>query len=303
MRGRATTVVLPALVVVVLVALVAIASTGSTPGGSNATRSPSETLYDTFFTLGLVAVVAGGILLGYGLMQRRAIAHEVATGKYRRTSLLAWLAFVAVFTAFTSWRMTEWEFTAEPPEEGDLVFTGDSVVPTLPDTAETSYEPSVAWIPIGVVMGLVAAGVIAWVVSERRARGTSADRTLAEELALVLDDTLDDLRAEADPRRAVIAAYARLEAVLAANGVPRLASETPDEYLPRVLRTLETDPAAVTRLTALYTRAKFSQHEVDATMKDEAIEALEHVRDALRRAPESPSLADESAPPAFEATS
>ena len=46
----------------------------------------------------------------------------------------------------------------------------------------------------------------------------------------MLDETLDDLRAEADPRRAIIAAYARLERVLAANGVPRTA-ETSDEYL------------------------------------------------------------------------
>ena len=35
----------------------------------------------------------------------------------------------------------------------------------------------------------------------------------------VLDETLDDLRAETDPRRAVIAAYARMERALAAFGL------------------------------------------------------------------------------------
>jgi propanediol dehydratase large subunit len=109
---------------------------------------------------------------------------------------------------------------------------------------------------------------------------------LSAALADVIDDTLDDLRAELDARRAVIAAYARLEHVLAAYGAPRHASEAPQEYLERVLVDLEVPRAAVSRLTALFTRAKFSHHEVVATMKDEAIEALETVRDGLREAQE-----------------
>ncbi len=108
MRGRATRVVLPTLVVLALVAVVAVAATGSTPGGSNATRPPSEslldTLLDTLFSLGLVAVVAGGVLLLYGLTQRRAIAQEVASGRYRRTSLVGWLVFLALFAAFAYFR-------------------------------------------------------------------------------------------------------------------------------------------------------------------------------------------------------
>ena len=108
MRGRATRVVLPTLVVLALVAVVAVAATGSTPGGSNTVRPPSEslldTLLDTLFSLGLVAVVAGGVLLLYGLTQRRAIAQEIASGRYRRTSLVGWLAFLALFAAFAYFR-------------------------------------------------------------------------------------------------------------------------------------------------------------------------------------------------------
>jgi hypothetical protein len=142
---------------------------------------------------------------------------------------------------------------------------------------------------MAVVLGLVLAAVVAYLVAERRARrGRGAGVMLAEALAAVLDDTLDDLRAEADPRRAIIAAYARLERVLAANGVPRHAAETSDEYLPRVLHDLELDSGAVERLTALFTRAKFSQHDVNTAMKEEAIGALEQVRDELRLARETP---------------
>ena len=120
--------------------------------------------------------------------------------------------------------------------------------------------------------------------SDARSAARRSSEELAEQLAVVLDETLDDLRAEPDPRRAIIAAYARLERVLAANGVPRRAAETSDEYLPRVLHDLALDSGAVERLTALFTRAKFSQHEVDTAMKEEAIDALEQVRDELRLA-------------------
>jgi hypothetical protein len=292
-------VVLPALVVLALVAVVAIASTGSTPGGSDNTRPPSETLLDTFFTLGLLGVLAGGVLFVYGLTQRKAIAREVASGRYPRTTILPFLAFVAVLLGLWYWRLNNWNPSA-PEEETDFAFPGPTLTPTptMPDSEQSAaYEPSVSWIPIAVVVGLVVAGIVAYVVAERRAqRARRSGEDLAEQLAVVLDDTLDDLRAEADPRRAIIAAYARLERVLAANGVPRRAAETSDEYLPRVLHDLALDSGAVERLTALFTRAKFSQHDVDAAMKEEAIGALEQVRDELRLARESPQPAVDAAP-------
>jgi hypothetical protein len=221
------------------------------------------------------------------LAQRKAIAREIASGRYRRTSLVTYLAFFALFTGFTYWRMSTWTRPEQPEEEGGLALP-ENQIPTLPEEAKTSYDASVSWLPMAVVLGLVLAAVVAYLVAERRARrGRSPGVMLAEALAAVLDDTLDDLRAEADPRRAIIAAYARLEHVLAANGVPRRAAETADEYLPRILHDLELDSGAIERLTALFTRAKFSQHAVDTTMKEEAIGALEEVRDDLRRARES----------------
>ncbi|HJR94653.1 MAG TPA: DUF4129 domain-containing protein [Gaiellaceae bacterium] len=290
MRGRATSVVLPALVVLALVAVVALAATGSTPGGDDSTRPPSEALLDSIFTLGLIAVAIGGVLLVYGLMQRKAIAREIASGRHRRISVAGFVAFFAIFTAFTYWRLSEWRGPGEEGEQ-ELDSPGDTQLPTLPPEAETSYEPSVAWVPVVVVALLVLVAVVAFVVAERRAnRARHPGEGLAEQLAVVLDDTLDDLRAEADPRRAIIAAYARLERVLAANGIPRRASETSDEYLARVLSSLELGSGAVERLTALFERAKFSQHDVDTTMKEEAIGALEQARDELRLVRDAPPV-------------
>jgi hypothetical protein len=294
MRGRATNVALPTLIVLGLVAIVAVAATGSTPSGRGGGRPPSETLLDTVFSLGIVAVVLGGVVFAYGLMQRKAIQRELARGRIRRTSLLSYLVFFAVFTLFSYWRLTRWD-PPPPEEEQELAFPGETPEPTTPATEpEPIYEPSISWIPIAVVVGLVLAAIAAYLVAERRSRtGRGPDEGLAEQLAAVLDETLDDLRAEADPRRAIIAAYARLERVLAANGVRRRTSDTPAEYLRRVLHDLELEPVAVERLTALFTRAKFSQHDVDTTMKEDAIEALERVRDELRLAREAhePTLA------------
>jgi hypothetical protein len=299
-RGSAGRAVVPALVVLALLAVVAVAATGSTSTGTGRVRPPAATLLDTIFSLSLLGVVAGGVLLVYGLMQRKEIRRELASGRYARTSLVGWILFVCVFTLVVYLR--GWDFRPAQPPVSEVVPTGSSPPPSgaPPDETATTYEPRLAWIPIVVVLALVAAAVGAYVVSERRARRRPTERdVLAEDVALVLDETLDDLRAETDPRRAVIAAYARLEDVLAANGVRRGRAETEEEYLGRFLRSLDASAAAARRLTDLFEWARFSQHPVVVEMKEEAIAALEELRYELRRRGERDDLASRA--PAGEA--
>ena len=80
----------------------------------------------------------------------------------------------------------------------------------------------------------------------------------------------------------MIAAYARMEGVLGRHGLRRRPSETPLEYLRRILLGLTARADAVSRLTALFEQAKFSRHEIDASMKQDAIGALREIRDDLR---------------------
>jgi len=82
----------------------------------------------------------------------------------------------------------------------------------------------------------------------------------------------------------VIKAYARVEAILAAYGLPRDPAETPYEFLARSLTRLDASRSAVSRLTDLFERAKFSLHEIDPAMREDAIDALTAVRDELRGA-------------------
>ena len=79
----------------------------------------------------------------------------------------------------------------------------------------------------------------------------------------------------------MIAAYARMERALAAYGLPRSPAEAPDEYLQRIFADLDVSRRATSRLTALFSWAKFSGHDVAPEMKQEAIEALEAVRDGV----------------------
>jgi hypothetical protein len=107
---------------------------------------------------------------------------------------------------------------------------------------------------------------------------------MSEQLATSISDAIDDLEAEPDARRAVIAAYARMESTLARNGLRRRPSETPVEYMRRILLGLTARADAVVRLTDLFELAKFSRHDIDASMKLEAIGALREIRDDLRTA-------------------
>jgi hypothetical protein len=133
------------------------------------------------------------------------------------------------------------------------------------------------------ILAVVALVAAAWFVLERR-RVDQRIELPAVELALALERTIADLRAEPDPRKAVIAAYAQMERALAEAGLPRTPAEAPREYLGRVLPEIGASTASVERLTELFERAKFSPHAIDAAMKEEAIDALESLRDELRSA-------------------
>jgi hypothetical protein len=73
-----------------------------------------------------------------------------------------------------------------------------------------------------------------------------------------------------------------MERVLAQYGLPRLRAEAPFEYLARILRQLEVSESSVHRLTELFEYAKFSTHDIDAEMKEQAIGAFAALRDELR---------------------
>ena len=266
--------------ILVAVAVVAVAARGSTSTGDGGARRPGDTLLDILLSLYVVGLVGGALLFLYLLALGRHSRSKAGGGRGRD-----WRNWVGVLVLVGALVL----IANDLPERR---FGGQALEPPVPVGGATQttgdaadrYEPEFAWIPVLVTLLLLGLAVAAWVWSSRarrRARGERWLHPLAEEVVRALDLSLDDLRAEPDPRRAVIAAYARLEDVLAASDLPRRPAEAPLEYLGRILASLSVSERAVRRLTDLFERAKFSHHALDAEMKEDAIAALERVRDDL----------------------
>ena len=165
-------------------------------------------------------------------------------------------------------------------------------IPGLPTGDETTGKngahrvaPTFQWPVLWVTIALIAGAAVWWWRDRRRRAGVAAaglgSPTMEDDMVATIGDAIDDLEAEPDARRAVIAAYARMEGVFARHGMRRIPSETPVEYLRRLLLGLTSRADAVTRLTGLFEHAKFSRHEIDGTMKQDAIDALRAIRDDL----------------------
>ena len=281
MRGNAARAFVPALAVLALAAVVAVAAGGSTPGGTSDRRGPADLVLDTLLTLTLLLFASAIAFLIYAFIHRKELGNLRSPQRARPSAVTSLLVFGAILGIVALLRVRGFFGDDEETESqpGDAGLTGDGATPP-----ESLYEPRLAWIPLLVVGTLAAIAYVSFTVAARRRRGARPSAGVAGSLADVLDDSLDDLRAEADPRRAVIAAYARLERVLAAHGLAKHSPETPQEYLERILPALEVDARSISRLTDLFTWAKFSHHDVRPAMKEEAIEALTTARDDLREA-------------------
>jgi hypothetical protein len=104
-----------------------------------------------------------------------------------------------------------------------------------------------------------------------------------EMLAGAVDESLDDLAREVDPRVAIIKCYRRFEQALARSRVPRAPWQTPMEFMREALRRLPLPPRAVQRLTELFEVARFSNAPLDPTDRSSAFESLVAIREDLER--------------------
>jgi uncharacterized membrane protein YidH (DUF202 family) len=249
---------------------------------------PSPTFFDyVATTLVLVAIVVTVVVVVSVASQRFARG-----GGPRRWSLLqsfaalasgALIAYLLVHGGFIR-RLQEFEQNLK------LNQAQDSRGARRPPPARQARDPRLRWDEIGVFLALVAGTLVVLYATRTTKRPNPLRRRdPARPVALALDESIDDLRTDPDLRRAIIAAYARMERALAAAGLPRHPAEAPFEYLERALRELDTSGEAVERLTALFEWAKFSHHEPRPEMRDQAIDALVAVRDELAR-PREPAV-------------
>jgi Domain of unknown function (DUF4129) len=270
-----------------LLAVVAIASRAHQPGGGNGAAPSHPPILLAEYAASLMAVLLpiGAILIIWAWSFRRRQALLRGGTSWRQ--FLALLTVAVIMLPFALF--------------GRHLIHGSSGAPRLAPPAKPSKghttSPSATrpfhfqLLPALVVASLILGlGTVAgWALIKRHLEGDEWDREAQLKAALdeVLADTLEDLRAEQDPRKAVIRTYARMERTFAAYGVPRVEAEAPLEYVERVLAHLSVSSFAITRITQLFARAKFSPHEIETRMKDEAIDALVGLRAELEHKPEA----------------
>jgi uncharacterized protein DUF4129 len=296
-RGTAVRLAGLATALVLLLAVVALASRAGLPwsGTSGDAESRSLALVGRLAVDVLFVGFTVALLAAFVVRMRRARLRptrpaddlededDVETSRLRRLVvrvapylLLALIVLVVfLFAREVDRRLPQ----GEPPPESSAGETGTPGSPAL-----ETVRDAAGWVLVaagGLVLLALAVGTAAPLARGRLGgRGGDAE-TRVQPFSRVLDESIDDLLAEPDPRRAVIAAYARMERGLAARGHGRHAFEAPLEYLARLLADVTEDRESVGRLTALFERAKFSPHPVGLAAKTEAIDCLVAIRGDL----------------------
>jgi hypothetical protein len=271
-----------ALLVTVLLAVVALAAHGRPlgRGGGGAGTGPPAAFYDYAWTTIVIVVLLLFALGIAGLWILRGERGKPRPFWFTLRAVAAYCLFALLF-AYLAKHHLRFRHLPGSGENGLPGSPGHGRGQTGSSRLVTQGHNTFQWPELFAVLGaLLVIGVVLYL---RRDRGLSARRRDApESLAAALDESLDDLRTDPDLRRAIIAAYARMEAALAAAGLPRRPAEAPIEYLERTLLSLYTSAEAVRRLTDLFEWARFSHHEPDPSMRDDAVDALIAVRDELR---------------------
>jgi Domain of unknown function (DUF4129) len=276
-----------ALVVTALLAVVAIAAHGrplGTGGGGSGSGLPAS-FWDFVFTSLVIFEVLLAILAFVALFVFRRDPEQRPPHQSRTIRALATLIVVAALLAFIGHHINLQRLlhphgstprsATNPPTRGAKGKQHRSP-PTV------SSHVHFRWEELAVVLGLLLGLGVLGAATRSRLGPATLRRGAPEVLAAALDESLDDLRDDVDLRRAIVAAYARMETALGAAGLPRHPAEAPLEYVERALLSLDTSAAAVRRLTDLFEWARFSHHEPEPSMRDDAVDALVAVRDELR---------------------
>ncbi len=153
-------------------------------------------------------------------------------------------------------------------------------------------HPAAAHVPwqLGaVVVGAAAAAAVTFAFASRRGGRGGGEPTLTQTplapsvapLRAALTDAARALGGPGDPRQAIIASYAAMEARLAGAGAAPAAADTPAEVLARATEAGLVRSSAAGTLTGLFRRARYSRHRLGESDRAAAIGALARLRAEL----------------------
>ena len=295
--SRSTRLALGIAVVGLLILLAVVgASAEHGAGAAQLRRGPASIVLSVLVTLAGLAGVVSLALLFWGLVTRNRRTLDGST-PHRHSPILvagAALAIFACLSGLLALAARQRHLQSLTALGGRPVFRVGPGTNSLPFNAVASFATS--GIVVGVIVLLVVVKLVRSVgwrrVLRRRGSpaadtGTGPDETDARRPRLETQSiqltclTVADPDAEPDPRRAIIGCYLQMLEVAARHGPERRHTETPTEYLRRMLVATVAAAAPATSLTGLFERARYSEQPVDESMRSDAIAALGALRDDL----------------------
>lgn len=272
--------------------LIADGGGGESPSVRLSVHVPDLLLWAAATAFGLTAVIVATILVSRS--GRRVEWDSDLLERYRRFLELPWwmqilirLASILPLIAIVAILVWAW-----PGLEASFMAFSRRILQPLSDAEAPAPDIPVVSLPwLGWLLGLVGllAGLASLAVAlvllfaeriadwlERRNRPASA-----EPLREAIEESLDDLADEADPRTAIIRCYRRFERFAAEARVPRAPWQTSSEFVLEALSRLALPRIPVERLTRLFELARFSDHPLAPGELDGARACLEEIRAAL----------------------
>ena len=260
---------------------------GSVPEGDHVTgaiRLPGPV------TAAILALFALAVVVFLGDLVRRALAkrerEDDGAPAEEPTPVPSWLRRLTLVLSLVNVAVLAYLWRRAVLEGGLFVGPGGLANGLgLPDMETLTAPALFNWIfgSLAVMAGLGALGLALWSALGDRLVPDGPDSGSAMPavpLATAVEESLDDLRAEGDPRRAIVRCYARFERVAADSGLERRPWLTPTEFMREVLARLSLPRAAVPTLTGLFELARFSHHPLGPSERDRAVDALHEIRRA-----------------------
>jgi hypothetical protein len=269
-----------------LIAIVALTSRDGLTAPNLAIVNVS-TLLGVIEVIGYVAIGVGVFALpvAFAMARARARARRRDPDAPELEPLPLWMRLLGVYIVIAivgsevvvvSWYLAEIQAARVAVEEAATAIDDGLDAAGLGPAAMDPLPLIIAGV---ILVGLAVLAVVI-AIRWRTLEPATVDRASGRRRATAeaLEVSLDALRREPDPRKAVIAAYAAMEGSLSRAGLPRVRSEAPLEYLRRVLDVSGLAEDHLRTITLLFQYARFSDHPVRESMRTQAVEALGHLR-------------------------
>jgi hypothetical protein len=243
-------------------------------------------------TVAVVTLFGLAVIVFVGDLVRRALSGREPAGDGERTEepprMSPWLRRLTLILSILNAVVLAYLWRRAVLDGG--LFSGAAGLASglaLPGTVPPSAPAVFNWVfgILALAAGLGALTLALWIALGDRllqAREDAGEESSAAPLEALVEESLEDLRSEADPRRAIVRCYARFEHAAADAGLERKPCSTPTEFMREALVRLPVPRAAVPTLTGLFELARFSHHALGPRDRDRALDALHEIRTAMQ---------------------